>query len=113
MSPNDDSDVKVGESNGYLCITGDSEVSDGIRGGLVLLWVCFDRAGLTSSRGLFKAVTDECSFLQNNIRSASRKFSFRRCSFSSFSRFAMFCRAIFRSISPCSYCWILAFKSAN
>ena len=116
MSPNDDSDVENGESNEYLCTARDSEVSDGIRRGavvLVLLFGCSDKAELASSRCRFKALTDECSFLQSDTRSVSRRFSLRRCSFSSFSRFAMFCRAIFRSISPCSYCWTLAFNSAN
>jgi hypothetical protein len=42
------------------------------------------------------------AFSQYATRSLRRRFSFRSCSFSSLSFFAMFCNATLRSISPCS-----------
>lgn len=45
--------------------------------------------------------------------SLSIVFSARSFSFSSLSRFAIFCNATLRSISPCSYCWMRCCSSAS
>lgn len=54
-----------------------------------------------------------CSFTHKETRSLRWPFSFRNCSFSSLSRLAIFCRTMFRSISPCSNCLMRACNSAS